>query len=171
MQNKKYALVAWTEKGALRMVPSLVNEASQPYLERIEALEAEYADVEDEIGWILSLSRAHEDLARFYMSVDHTLEAYVEYKNAARVCSFCSDELWLQGCRCDFPALPLLHRFLAMHARCLELARRHQRIRNLYEGSELEDDFLFFTTDERDTDEEFAQASELRKVWQFGKSA
>ena len=85
---KKYSLVAWTEKGNLRMVPSLVHEASLPYLERIQELEYEYGDVENKIYWLLKLSRAHEDLARFYMSVGYTLEAYVEYNNAIRVWRF-----------------------------------------------------------------------------------
>ena len=171
MQNKKYALVAWTEKGDLRMVPSLVNEAALPYLERIEELEAEYGDVDDEIGWLLELSRAHEALARFYMSVDYPLEAYVEYKNAARVCSYCSDRLWLQGCHCEFPTLPLYYRFLAMHARCRDLARQNPRILNMYKGSDLESSYLFYTTDDRETDWEVHSCFEYLRTWRFGKES
>ncbi len=31
MSSKNYTLVAWTENGNLRMVPSLVNVAAEPY--------------------------------------------------------------------------------------------------------------------------------------------
>ena len=31
MSSKNYTLVAWTESGKLRMVPSLVNIAAEPY--------------------------------------------------------------------------------------------------------------------------------------------
>ena len=134
MSNKKYALVAWIEKGELRMVPSLVNIASEPYRERIEQLEARWEDVEDEMGWLLSRSRAHERFARFLLSVGYQREAYEEYKNAAMVCAYCSDELWLQGESCDFPALPLLYRFLSMHRQCIMLALKDDYIRKAQEA-------------------------------------
>ena len=171
MQNKKYTLVAWTEKGSLRMIPSLVNEVSLPYRERIEAIEAQYAEVENEIGWLIALSRAHEELARFFQSVGYPLEAYIEYKNAALVCTYCSDELWLQGSACEFPTLPLFRRFLAMHAKCRRLAAADARVRNHYSDSDLERYFLFCTTDDRNSDDEIHACFEYLRTWRFGKES
>ncbi|MBR1888167.1 MAG: hypothetical protein IJ813_06840 [Bacteroidales bacterium] len=170
MSSKNYTLVAWTEKGNLRMVPSLVNVAAEPYKERIERLEAQWEDVEDEIGWLLARSRAHERFARFLLSVGYPREAYEEYRNAAMVCAWCSDGLWLQGEACDFPALPLLYRFLSMHRQCVRLAMKDEFLRNRYKGSDLEGHYLFFTLDDQITDREFSESYASMRAWRFGKA-
>ena len=170
MSNKKCTLVAWTEKGTLRMVPSLVNIVSEPYREKIESLESQWEDVEDEIGWLLARSRAHEEFARFLLDIGYHRESYEEYRNAAVVCAGCSDELWLQGENCDFPALPLLYRFLSMHRQCVRLALRDVFLRNRYKGSDLEERYLFFTLDDRIAEKEFSDILESRKAWRFGKT-
>ncbi len=171
MSNKKYTLVAWTENGQLRMIPSLINECSLPYRERIEWLDGHYPDDDNEIGWILARSRAHETLARFFLSVGRPREAYLEYENAALVCAWCSDDLWLQGTRCDFPALPLLYRFLSMHRRCVLLACKSPLIKGMYEGSDLERHYHFFTLDDVMDDREINAELESIRAWEFGKGA
>ena len=171
MSNKKYTLVAWTEKGQLRMIPSLINECSLPYRERIEWLDGHYPADDNEIGWILARSRAHETLARFFLSVGRPREAYLEYENAALVCAWCSDDLWLQGTRCDFPALPLLYRFLSMHRKCVLLACKSPLIKGMYEGSDLERHYHFFTLDEVMDDREINAELESIRAWEFGKGA
>ena len=171
MSNKKYTLVAWTENGQLRMIPSLINECSLPYRERIEWLDGHYPDDDNEIGWILARSRAHETLARFFLSVGRPREAYLEYENAALVCAWCSDGLWLQGTRCDFPALPLLYRFLSMHRRCVLLACKSPLIKGMYEGSDLERHYRFFTLDDVMDDREINAELESIRAWKFGKGA
>lgn len=170
MSNKKYTLVAWTENGRLRMVPSLINECSLPYRERIEWLENHYPEDENEIGWLMARSRTHERFARFLLSVGHAREAYLEYANAAMVCTLCSDTLWLQGENCEFPTLPLLYRFLSMHRQCLMLALKDEYIRNLYRGSDLEGHYLFFTLDDRSTNREFSEINESMRAWRFGEA-
>ena len=134
----KYTLAAWTENGEVRMIPSLINEMSVPYREKIERIEAQWETVENEIGWLLARSRAHEDFARFLLRVGHPREAYEEFKNAAEVCTLCSDELWLQGDTCDFPALPLFRRFLAMHRQCMLLVRNDRYLQGRYLGSQFD---------------------------------
>ena len=168
MSNKKYTLVAWTDNGRLRMVPSLINECSLPYRERIEWLDSHYPDDDDEIGWLLKRSRAHERFAGFLLSVGHPREAYLEYANAAMVCTLCSDGLWLQGENCGFPTLPLLYRFLSMHRQCLMLALKDEYIRNLYRGGDLEGHYLFFTLDDRITNRELSESYESMRAWRFG---
>ena len=169
MSSKNYTLVAWTENGEVRMVPSLVNIAAEPYKERIAHLEAQWENVEDEMGWLLARSRAHEKFAHFLLSVGYPREAYEEYRNAAMVCVYCSDELWLQGERCDFPALPLLYRFLSMHRQCVKLALKDEYLRNRYKGSDLEGHYLFFTLDDRITDREFSESYASMRAWRFGR--
>lgn len=133
MPNKKYALTAWTEKGQVRMIPSLVNELSVPYREEILGF-SERRPGERETDWLLSLSRAHEGFARFLLRVGRPLEAYSEFENAANEC--------LRG-RWDPSrkggingALSL--RFAAMHDECLALAGENPFLARRYEGSNLQ---------------------------------
>lgn len=169
MANKKYTLAAWTENGQVRMIPSLVNELSVPYREKIERLKGLWQEVENEVGWLLAQSRAHEEFARFLLRVGYPNEAYVEFENAAKVCLYCSDSLWLQGVRGDFPTLPLYYRFLAMHRQCLQLTKESPILKNCYEEGELKGLYLWLTIDDREWDEEFDRCIESRKAWRFGK--
>ena len=171
MSNKKYSLVAWTEKAEVRMIPSLINECSLPYRERIAFLEDRQGAFRSKAEWLLERSRAHEALARFFLRVGRPQEAYLEYANAAEVCAICYDEIRVQGDRCDVPVLPLYKRFLAMHSCCLELAGKHPVLRRCYEGSQLEGLFLWFTLDAREEGRELRNAREARKAWRFGKTA
>ena len=169
MENKSnsYSLVAWTEKGQVRMIPSLVNEMKAPYEEKVARIEAQ--DYEDEVGWLLSRSRSWEEYARFFLNLGYLKQAYQCYENAAEVCTYCSDRLWLQGESCDFPTLPLLYRFLSMHNRCRRLIREHPALGYEYEGSQIQHDYLVFTRDDRRTDEEFEESYESIRAWRFGR--
>ena len=171
MSSKKYTLVAWTENGKVRMVPSIVNEAADYYRQRIARLESLRDEVEDEIGWLLAQSRTHEDFARFLLRVGHPREAYTEFCNAATVCTFCSDELWLQGDNCGFPALPLLRRFLSMHRECVRLAQGDRVLAITYARSDLRKDYLHFTQDDRDATRELDDVWEEMKAWRFGMTS
>ena len=66
-----YQLVAWTDKGQVKMLPELLREYAQPYMDRIESLRAFYDE-----GWddglgrlteqdVLALSRSYEAYGRF----------------------------------------------------------------------------------------------------------
>ena len=168
MENKShsYSLVAWTEQGQVRMIPSLVNEMKVPYEEKIARIEAQ--DDEDEVGWLLARSRSWEEYARFFLNLGYFKQAYRCYENAAEVCTYCSDRLWLQGESCDFPTLPLLYRFLAMHNRCRRLIREHPALGYAYEGSQIQRDYRVFTRDDRRTDEAFKEHCESLRAWRFG---
>ena len=150
------------------MIPSLINECSLPYRERIASLKDRQGAFRSKAAWLLERSRAHEALARFFLRVGRPREAYLEYANAAEVCAICYDELRVQGDRCDVPVLPLYRRFLAMHSHCLELAGKHQVLRRCYEGSHLESLFLWFTLDAREERRELRDIRETRKAWRFG---
>ena len=164
-----YELVAWTDHGRLRMIPSLVEELARPDLERLEEQDRCPEDGTAEIDWLIGRSCEYERLADFFRRVGDWEEEYRALDLAARVCSWCSDSLWLQGTHSDFPALPLLYRFLAMHGRALRLARQHPLLMERYQGSTLESHFLWFTRDEREDDETFRAETERRRAWRFGR--
>lgn len=171
MPSKKYTLVAWTENGQVRMIPSLVNDAAEPYRHRIAYLESLCEEVEDEIGWLLAQSRAHEAFARFLLNVGHPREAYVEFSNAALVCTDCSDTLWVQGDSCDFPTLPLFCRFLAMHRECLRLVQGDRFLAISYERSDLRKHYRYYMRDHEETERELNEVYESQKAWKFGKTS
>lgn len=166
MPSKKYTLVAWTEKGEVRMIPSLINDAAEPYRRRIAYLESISEDVEDEIGWLIAQSRAHEAFARFLLSVAHPREAYVEFSNAAIVCT----DFRVQDEDCDYPFRPLLSRFLAMHCECVKLAQKDRLLARTYEGSELQRHYCYYTRDSIEMKKEFNEIQESMRAWRFGKS-
>ena len=165
-KSKSYSLVAWTENGQVRMIPSLVNELKVPYEEKIARIES--LDYENEVGWLLARSRSWEEYARFFLNVGYYKQAYHCYDNAAQVCTFCSDSLWCQSETCEVPTLPLLYRFLSMHNRCKRLIKEHLSLQFEYNGSDLERSYLFFTRDDRRTEIEFRESYESMKAWRFG---
>lgn len=167
--SKSYSLVAWTEKGQLRMVPSLVDELSEAYTQKVEELYARAEEYESEIAWLLAISGAWEANARFYLKLARWKDAFDCLSSAAMTCAYCSDRLWLQGVSCDYPALPLFHRFLAVHARVRRLVRAHPDLRHYYEDSPLEHCYLAFTLDDFLLDREFDECREYRRAWSFGR--
>ncbi|MBR5943722.1 MAG: hypothetical protein IKZ94_02105 [Lachnospiraceae bacterium] len=171
MANKKYTLAAWTDKGRVRMIPSLVNELSVSYRDKIGRLEAYERKPDNEIGWLLSRSRAHEEFARFLMRVGYPKEAYTEYANAAKVCTLCSDDLWVHGDYGYAPPLPLLYRFLAMHRECLKLASEHPALMEVYRESGMEEKYLWYTADMRECRSELKDVLEKQRAWRFGKTS
>ncbi len=170
MPSKKYTLVAWTENGEVRLVPSLINDAAEPYRRRIAYLESFRGDVEDEGGWLIAQSRAHEAFARFLLRVGHPREAYVEFSNAAVVCTFCPDTVRAQGGTGDPRARALAGRFLAMHSECVRLAQMDRLLGLIYEGGELQRRYLHYTRDSIEVKRESNEIQDTRKAWKFGKS-
>jgi hypothetical protein len=166
----QYTLVAWTDHGQLRMIPSLVEASAKPFKERIDRLEQDDAfALRDEVGWLIERSCAYETLACYYLRMGCTREAFDACEQAALVCACCSDRLWLQGSRCDFPALPLLGRFHAMHARCRELARNNPTLRFRYRESDVRRWYVFFTTDEREDWRELSEELATARAFRFGR--
>lgn len=135
MENKKYALVAWTRNGQICMIPSLVNELSVPYREHIAEVEKHYPDKDKEVLWLKAQSRAHEDFARFLLRVGRPAEAFQEFENAAIVCTFCTENAWVEGEECEKEMLPLMFRFVAMHLECVRLMKDNRLLRLMYEHS------------------------------------
>ncbi len=87
-----YQLVAWTDRGQVKMLPELLREYAQPYIERIESLKAFYDEGwDDELGRlteqdVIALSRSYEAYGRFLRLHGKCQEAFEAFVNAASVC-------------------------------------------------------------------------------------
>ena len=87
-----YQLVAWTDKGQVKLLPELLREYAQPYLDRIESLQA-FCDEgwDDELGRlteqdVIALSRSYEAYGRFLQLHGKRHEAFEAFTDAAAVC-------------------------------------------------------------------------------------
>lgn len=92
MLTKSYQLVAWTDRGQVKMIPSLLDEYARPYIERIDRERAFW-----EMGWcrekgvlrledVLSLSRSYEAYGRFLLAHGKRQEALRAFSEGAEVC-------------------------------------------------------------------------------------
>ena len=161
--SKNYQLVAWTENGNVRMIPSLALESECELLDELCTLTTEFHTKQDardrhgrftmtpqeEIEARLALSDAYEKLAGFYLAKGAIRDGYWALDRAAEWCADCSDGLWIYDENSFYPAVPLVRRFYAIHERIISLIREYPRLRLLYEGSYLEKDFLTFSQDRR----------------------
>lgn len=180
--SKTYALVAWTENGNVRMVPSLSKDLENEMLEEIIRLKKDFeSDMserdafgawtmspEKEIGHRIAISRAFEKMADYYLGTGAVKDARWALTRAALECADCSDGLWIFDENSYYPAIPLLRRFYAMHGRVLQLIKRYPSLRRLYKGSDLERDYLTFSEDHRLLHEEIREADAYRKGMRFG---
>lgn len=142
-----YQLVAWTEKGQVKMLPSLVAELAEPYVETLKDLQAEPRQWAEgpQTAQLLRLSRAHEDLARFFLRVGYWQDAFLQFVEAATTVTDCTDVCWKDSDYGYFLHRPLENRFLAMYRRCEQLALEHPEIRGSAQWQELDKDWEMVT--------------------------
>lgn len=87
-----YQLVAWTDKGQVKMLPNVLREFAQPYIDQIERQEAYYRE-----GWseeygrltaqdVVALSRSYEAYGRFLRLHGKRQDAFEAFVDGARVC-------------------------------------------------------------------------------------
>lgn len=87
-----YQLVAWTDKGQVKMLPELLREYAQPFIDRIECLQAFYDEGwDDELGRlteqdVIALSRSYEAYGLFLKLHGKRQEAFGAFSSAAAVC-------------------------------------------------------------------------------------
>lgn len=181
--SKTYALVAWTENGRVRMVPSLANEYKHELLEELITLTEAFNKRQwerdrhgrftmtpgEEIDGRIEISLAYERLAGVYLDSDAVRDACWALCKAADWCADCSDGLWIYDANSFYPAVPLVRRFYEMHRQVLRLVRQHPSLREIYRGSQLESDFLLFSKDRRLMQEEIREGDEWRKAMNFGR--
>ena len=115
--TKSYQLVAWTDKGQVRMIPSEVTDYIHAELEAIDrqADSIRYRS-EQERGGILKLSQAYEKLAVGLLRLGRIEDAFEQYARAAQCCLQSSE--WDDTEWGEILCKPLRGRFFAMFCVC-----------------------------------------------------
>ena len=164
--------MAWTENGQVKMLPSLVAEMAEPYVRRIQAIEAEPQawGEEAETEQLLRQSRAHEALARFFLRVGYWKDAFIQYSLAAMAVTNCTDNRWIDAGEGYILYAPLDHRFMAMYGKCCRIAEEHPAIKQSIQWQKLHCEWRVVTTMDRFWDAEFDEGLEAAKAWRFGKN-
>ncbi len=139
---KSSQLVAWTENGRVRMLPSLVRQLAQPYIEQIEDIESlRPFHFREQPKYLIELSRAYENLGVYYECVGYIRDAFDAYAAAAIEVTDVDDFWW---CDCDegfVLSQPFRGRFFTMYGQCRRLLRKHPALRNTASFAALMDDY------------------------------
>ena len=132
-----YQLVAWTEKGQVRMIPSEVASHLHAELSEIDRLvERIRYQTPHERGDIFRVSQAYEKLAVRLQDMGLIEDAFVQLAQAAKCCLLSSE--WAETEWGDVLCRPLQGRFFAMFCACKEMARKYPRLKYAWAESGLQ---------------------------------
>ena len=166
--EKQRQLVAWTENGQIHMIPSLVQQMAQPFLERIAELESlRPFHYKEQPHYLISLSRAYEALGLYYERVGHIREAFDAYVAAALAVTEVDDYWW---CDCDegfVLSQPFRGRFFTVYGQCRKLLYKHPYLRDTAACESLMHDFIRLTKVSERWHDEFIEAIETVRAWSF----
>lgn len=174
--TKNYQLVAWTDKGRVKMIPSEISAFMHKALDGIDRLCGRIRyDTWYEIGDILRVSRAYERLAVRLLDLGKTEEAFLLSARAAECC--CDGDNW-EDCE-DYEDLcrPLRGRFFAMYSECKALARRYPELEYSWEKTGLRKCFRYVTAKDMWINRDYIvrcgdpdEARNYTKALNFGKN-
>ena len=140
-----YQLVAWTDRGQVKLLPELLREYAQPYIERIESLKAYYDEGwDDELGRlteqdVIALSRSYEAYGRFLRLHGKCQEAFEAFVNAASVCL---DDRFKIDSEYGYVLVGVLpKRFHAAESLCLDLIEENPALTRLPKWQRLQERF------------------------------
>lgn len=138
---KSCQLMAWTHKGQVRMVPSLVAEMAEPFVRRIQAAEDEPAarDEDGKIEQLLRRSRAYESLARYFQSVGYWQDAFIHYVKSATMLTVCTDHAWIDTDEGFLLCQPLESRFFSVYGKCTRLCDEHPALKGSLQWQTLQE--------------------------------
>jgi len=174
---KSYQLVAWTEKGQVRMIPSQFNDYLNEELQHINQLGERvrygtYYEVHD----LLALSSAFEKLALSVLGMGKVEQGFQLLAQAAFCCT-ASENNWTDTEWGEMLCKPLRGRFFAMFCQCKDLVRSYPGLRYLWESSKLRQTCDYVTSPDRVFEIEwngicgdFQEASRYNKALNFGKN-
>jgi hypothetical protein len=169
MKNRTRQLVAWTENGRVRMIPSLVEQFSQPFIARIEDLESRRPhDFREQPQYLMELSRAYEALGCYYERLGHTREAFDAYVAAAVEVTRVDDFWWCNCDEGDVLSKPFWGRFFAMYSQCRRLFRQHAVLKDTASYEKLQHEYQYVSAVIDSWDAEFDAAMEISRAWRFG---
>lgn len=133
-----YQLVAWTEKGQVRMIPSEIHTYMHEEMERIDLLKERirygtYHEVND----ILQVSSACEKTAFHLLDLGQINAAFLLLAEAALCCTAASRINWADSEWGDILCKSLRGRFFAMLGQCKDLVHEYPNLRYTWEDSGL----------------------------------
>ena len=175
---KAYQLVAWTEKGQVRMIPSEVTAFMHQSIDEIDRISDKVRyGTRFEVPDLLQLSSAYERFGRELLDLGRYEDAFFQFAQAADCCCH-SDNNWTYDdefgsslCR------PLRGRFFAMFCQCKDLVRKYPRLRFAWEESGLQSECDYITYADRCFEIEwngaagdFWEANAYSKALQFGRN-
>ena len=134
-----YQLVAWTDKGQVRMIPSLINEYIQEEMKRIHQVEENVRyGTRYEVHDLLKLSNAYEKLALVLQGLGESDTAFNAYSKAALCCS-ASDNNWEDTEWGELLFGPLRRRFFEMFSACKDLIHFYPKLQYYWANSGLQE--------------------------------
>lgn len=135
---KSYQLVAWTDKGQVKMIPSLLNDYIREEIEHINQLgERVRYGTNYEVQDLLRVSSAFERLGINLLKRGYYQQAFLCMAEAAFCCTS-SRNNWTDTEWGEMLCKPLQGRFFAMFWACKDLLRQHPTLQRLWEHSELQ---------------------------------
>lgn len=139
-----YQLVAWTEKGQVRMIPSEVTAHLHAELDAINRLvdSIRYRTVYER-GDIFRVSQAYEKLAVRLLNLGRIEDAFEQYAHAAQCCL--SSNEWQDTEWGEILCRPLRGRFFAMYCECKDLVRNNPQLKYSWDDSGLRDSLISVT--------------------------
>lgn len=169
-------LVAWTDRGQVRMIPSEVEAFMEEDLEEIDRLiDGIRYGTDWEVHDILQVSSAYEKLGIRLLGVGRTQEAFLQFARSAECCCT-SRNNWEDGEYGEQLCRPLRGRFFAMFYACRDLVRRYPSLRYAWVDTDLRESydsvtaaFRRWTVEWADWTEEFNAARAFTRALNFGR--
>lgn len=169
MEKRTRQLVAWTDNGRIRMIPSLIRQFAQPHIERIAEIESNRPNsFKEQPRYLIDLSRAYESLGNYYERFGYIREAFDAYVEAAISVTRADDYWW---CDCDegfFLSKPLQGRFFEMYVYCRRLFRMCPALKDSIAFESLMYEYKLLTAVTDIWHSEFVEAMETSRAWRFG---
>ena len=132
-----YQLVAWTNKGQVRMIPSEVTAILHAGMDAIDRMADKIRyNTHLESPDILALSRAYEKLGIRLLDLGRTDDAFLLFAQAAECCCTCGNN-WEDFDDYEDLRPPLRGRFFAMYSQCKNLVRQYPRLRYTWSETSL----------------------------------
>ena len=175
--EKSYQLVAWTDKGRVRMLPSEVNTFLHEELDKINRLSDRIRyNTCHEVHDLLEWSCAYEKLALQLLDLGQVEDAFRQLSQAALCCT-ASWNNWEDTEWGYVLCKPLRGRFFAMFCASKDLVRKYPMLQYVWEDSGLQeacdhltDAYRCFELECYGDSGEVREARNYNRALQFGKN-
>jgi hypothetical protein len=168
-----YQLVAWTDKGQVKMLPHVLREYAQPFIDPIERRRAFYLE-----GWseefgrlaaqdVIALSRSYEAYGRFLLLHGKRQEAFEAFVDGACVCLDDRFKIDSEYGYVLVGALP--KRYHYMKSFCLDLLEENPELARLPEWQNMLEKFRKLDAPFAEERRKDLQAFRANRAFSFGR--